>query len=382
MILSECISIFKKIDFIIAIINKNGEIKQINEFGKKNGLNEGMKLSNIFESKIFEVPEKNLLIYGSIVEEKEDFLFIGMKLNYKELLEALPIPSILSIENKIILDVNKEFLKKYHYDENIKYKNLNEILKFEDKGAIIIDSNGDSYNVNINIINLPQSDLFLILLFEEDLTPLFIHQIKNVLQSLMMQIYFIKQLIKSIPDNIKSEFEVEKFIQLFQKTDNQINILGRLVDLFHSLYRKPIKEEVEVSKIIREVISSMNIPDNIEVKVSFENDSKLKLDFFLLMNALMNIIDNSINAMPSGGTLEITMNKSESNLIVKIRDTGGGMTKEILDKIFTPYFTTKKGGTGLGLYIARKIIEKHNGKIMVESELGKGTTFSIILPLK
>ncbi|MEM4599835.1 MAG: hypothetical protein QXI29_04460, partial [Candidatus Methanomethylicaceae archaeon] len=135
MILSECISIFKKIDFIIAIINKNGEIKQINEFGKKIGLNEGMKLSNIFESKIFEVPEKNLLIYGSIMEEKEDFLFIGMKLNYKELLEALPIPSILSIENKIILDVNKEFLKKYHYDENIKYKNLNEILKFEDKGA-------------------------------------------------------------------------------------------------------------------------------------------------------------------------------------------------------------------------------------------------------
>lgn len=376
------IEFFEKVDCIAAIIGKDGEIKRVNSYGRRMGLNEGMKLIKRPGVKLFEIPESNILICGSTIEDNGNLILVGTKVNYGELLEALPIPSLLLDEDKTILDANKEFLKKYNYDESIKNKRLNEIARLEGEKATILDPGGESYSAYMKIVNLLQPGLYLALVFEEDLNPIFIHQFKNVLQSLMIQVYFVKQLIKSFPEGVKSEFEVEKFLQLFEKIDNQLRVLERLTSLFHALYRKPIKEEVSVSNVIKEVISSMSIPDNIQVSISFEDDLKMKLDFFLLMNALMNIIENSINAMPKGGKLDITMNKTESNLIIKISDTGEGMSKEVLEKLFTPHFTTKKKGTGLGLYIARKIIEKHDGKIMVESEQGKGTTFSIILPLK
>jgi signal transduction histidine kinase len=101
---------------------------------------------------------------------------------------------------------------------------------------------------------------------------------------------------------------------------------------------------------------------------------------------LLNLFQNAIDAMPQGGILTISCketrmprNRKEAFLI-RISDTGFGMSKEDVEKIFDPFFTKKKSGTGLGLAISYQIIKKHEGIIRVESVQGSGTTFSVYLP--
>jgi signal transduction histidine kinase len=91
---------------------------------------------------------------------------------------------------------------------------------------------------------------------------------------------------------------------------------------------------------------------------------------------------NAKDAMPEGGKLVIETKLENGNVIIKFSDTGVGIPDDIKDKIFEPFFTTKGSkGTGLGLSISRWIIRKHNGEIKVESQQGKGSTFTITLPL-
>jgi signal transduction histidine kinase len=99
---------------------------------------------------------------------------------------------------------------------------------------------------------------------------------------------------------------------------------------------------------------------------------------------LLNILDNAIQAVDSGGTIHIETNAGDNQCFIIIKDTGPGMDVETRKKIFEPFFTTKDvgKGTGLGLSISYAIIQQHKGNITVESEPGKGTSFIISLPLK
>ena len=101
-----------------------------------------------------------------------------------------------------------------------------------------------------------------------------------------------------------------------------------------------------------------------------------------MSQVLLNLFINALHAMPEGGTLRVTV-KSEADVVaLLISDTGHGIPRENLSKIFTPFFTTKEvgKGTGLGLTVVHGIIEEHGGSITVDSEPGKGTTFTIHLP--
>jgi signal transduction histidine kinase len=89
---------------------------------------------------------------------------------------------------------------------------------------------------------------------------------------------------------------------------------------------------------------------------------------------------NAQQAMPDGGELIIRTHADDSSLYVVLIDTGVGMSKEVLSKIFRPFFSTRPGGSGLGLATTKKIVEAHGGRLGVESEPGKGTAFSIKLP--
>jgi two-component system, NtrC family, sensor kinase len=96
----------------------------------------------------------------------------------------------------------------------------------------------------------------------------------------------------------------------------------------------------------------------------------------------LNIFLNAIDALSESGHLRITTEFKEHNIILKITDTGCGIAKEDLSYIFDPFFTKKENGTGLGLSITRGIINEHGGRIFAESELGRGTTFRIELPIR
>ncbi len=94
----------------------------------------------------------------------------------------------------------------------------------------------------------------------------------------------------------------------------------------------------------------------------------------------MNIYLNSIQAMPDGGSLTTKAESRNGRIVIAISDTGIGMTEETKRQIFNPYFTTKSTGTGLGLAIVQKIIEAHEGEIIVSSKEGEGTEITILLP--
>jgi signal transduction histidine kinase len=100
------------------------------------------------------------------------------------------------------------------------------------------------------------------------------------------------------------------------------------------------------------------------------------------VRVFVNLIKNAIDAMPNGGTLEIKSSQEKDTAVISFADTGQGISHDTLPKIFTPLFTTKAQGMGFGLSISKRIVEGHGGKIAVESEEGKGTTFTVIFPLE
>ena len=106
----------------------------------------------------------------------------------------------------------------------------------------------------------------------------------------------------------------------------------------------------------------------------------VQLDRTLFSHALMNLVRNALEAIGKGGVIEITTRESSEFLDVEVRDDGRGIPPEVVDKLFQPFFTTKPGGTGLGLPIARKIAEMHGGTLFARPEKERGGTFVIRLP--
>jgi signal transduction histidine kinase len=100
-----------------------------------------------------------------------------------------------------------------------------------------------------------------------------------------------------------------------------------------------------------------------------------------LKQALLNVATNALEAMPDGGRLGMSLQADDGHATIAIRDSGPGIAPESLAKIYTMYFTTKSGGTGIGLYVARSVVEAHGGSIDVDSQPGKGTCFTVSLPL-
>jgi signal transduction histidine kinase len=108
---------------------------------------------------------------------------------------------------------------------------------------------------------------------------------------------------------------------------------------------------------------------------------KVKVDVDFIKQALLNVVINGEQAMPEGGTLTITLSKEENEAVIKIRDEGGGIPKDVQDKIFELYFTTKKGGSGIGLAQTYQIMQWHYGSVDFESVEGQGTTFYLRIPV-
>jgi signal transduction histidine kinase len=120
----------------------------------------------------------------------------------------------------------------------------------------------------------------------------------------------------------------------------------------------------------------------VTLEVSGDEGLTLDADARKLRQVLLNIVLNAIQASPRGATVRVTVARECSGARLTVRDEGAGMTPEVLERIRKPYFTTKEGGTGLGVAVARGLIEQHGGRLEIASTAGKGTTVSILLPSK
>ncbi|MFQ5834981.1 MAG: ATP-binding protein, partial [bacterium] len=206
--------------------------------------------------------------------------------------------------------------------------------------------------------------------------------------------------IKSSAQMLRDEFKpVEtrgEYQELTTFIIEEVNRLNRVITEFLSFARPtpPNLQRVNINEIIDKTIQLIASQEKVtpDVKIKVETSKNLPVlmgDPEQIIQALLNIVLNSLQAMPDGGELRIAVRgaddaeeKYPASLIqIQITDTGEGIPVSIRDKIFNPFFTTKEEGSGLGLAIAHKIIENHKGFIEVESEVRKGTTFKIFLPL-
>jgi two-component system NtrC family sensor kinase len=123
---------------------------------------------------------------------------------------------------------------------------------------------------------------------------------------------------------------------------------------------------------------------NIKIETDFDGEiPEIMASTNQMRQVLLNMFKNAKEAMPKGGTLTVRTNKEDNKVLIQIQDTGIGIPEELKDKIFEAFFTTKQKvkGVGLGLSVCYGIIKGHGGEIKVESEEGKGTTFTITLPI-
>jgi two-component system NtrC family sensor kinase len=140
----------------------------------------------------------------------------------------------------------------------------------------------------------------------------------------------------------------------------------------------------EILKSSANLISHQKRGENIVIKIETDHDLPLlNADGGQLQQAVIALGTNAIDAMPSGGTLTLRASGQQNRVAIEVEDTGVGIPTEDLSKIFEPFFTTKEvgEGTGLGLAVCYGIITDHGGRLSVRSNVGKGTTFTILLPV-
>lgn len=205
------------------------------------------------------------------------------------------------------------------------------------------------------------------------------HEIRNPLSS-------IKGLATYFKERYQDKLDDQQIANIMiQEVDRLNRVVGQLLDFARpiKISKKPISMQALIEdslKLVERQASEKNI--KIETRFPSQMDT-VSVDPDRINQVLLNLYLNAIDSMDAGGRLAIRIPNSEQkhNTEIKIMDDGTGISQEDLAHIFDPYFTTKATGTGLGLAIVHNIVDAHGGKVMVESHPGRGTTFTIRLPL-
>ena len=201
------------------------------------------------------------------------------------------------------------------------------------------------------------------------------HDLRNPLSSMQAATYYLKK------HNTKTDKISREMLDAIQVSIEYSNrIINDLLD-----YSREIKlkiEETTPKSLINSTLTLTPPPENVKVIDLTQDEQKIQVDKVHISRVFANIIKNAFDAMPNGGNLTIRNKRKEDTIEISFEDTGSGMTKEVIDKLWTPLFTTKIKGMGFGLSICKRIVEAHGGNIDVKSVLQKGTTFTIAIPVK
>jgi two-component system, NtrC family, sensor histidine kinase HydH len=204
------------------------------------------------------------------------------------------------------------------------------------------------------------------------------HEIKNPLM-------VIGGLAHQVERRLPNDEAAQEKLRIIQREVKRLeNFLGELRDFLRPV--QPRKEEIDLNRQIRDIDSLMEEAAR-EKGVALElhldpNLPSIEADPNQLEQVLVNLVKNALEACDPPGRIILCTGSRDAQVWFSVQDTGKGMTPEVLDKIFHPFFTTKEKGTGLGLAVIHKIITDHRGTVSVDSAMGRGSTFTIRLPQK
>jgi len=205
------------------------------------------------------------------------------------------------------------------------------------------------------------------------------HELRNIFSEIQGSLYNLK---------IKMTKDCPQFTGPLKGIDESLNQAnGTLSNVLKFSYpRKLILSDVNIDYLIDDILTLPSVKEQIKnnkIQVVKEIASGLpliKADGMQLREAILNLAVNAVQSMPDGGKLAVFIDLDNTLLMIKIADTGTGISKEAQANLFTPFYSTKSRGLGLGLCITKAIIQEHSGSIQVFSEVGRGTTFIITLP--
>ncbi len=202
------------------------------------------------------------------------------------------------------------------------------------------------------------------------------HELRNPLGAIKNAAYFLNMVIEEPEEEVKETLEI-----LEQEVVASERVISSLLDF--ASQKPPILRKVDLKDVVNKALSGINVPGNVEVVSQIDEAlPEVIADPDQLGQVFTNIAYNAVQAMPEGGRLAVECQASGSEkVIISITDTGVGIPAEVLPKLFEPLFTTRAKGIGLGLAVAKTLVEGHGGTIEVQSEMGQGTTFTVILPL-
>ncbi|MBI4849034.1 MAG: hypothetical protein HY808_10755 [Nitrospirae bacterium] len=204
------------------------------------------------------------------------------------------------------------------------------------------------------------------------------HEINNPLTSISLNIQMLRDELEGMDNH-----EIIRRVDSIEKNTDRVAVITKDLLQF-SRITEPVQQPVNINIAIEEALAFLkNKLRDVIVYKTLSNVSNVMGDAVQLTQVFINILTNSIQAMPEGGHINIESSHSGGWVKIKITDTGTGISQENLLKVFDPFFSTKEvgGGTGLGLSLCFGIINQHNGEIDIESRKGPGTTVTVSLPM-
>ena len=206
------------------------------------------------------------------------------------------------------------------------------------------------------------------------------HEVRNPLNSLQINVGILEQeLLELLPDREAHVFAV------LRKIAGEIKRLDDFVSEFLRFTRPPRLnvERLPVRPLLTDLAAFIT-PEcskkGVELGVDLRGPETACVDGFQLKQAILNLVLNALQATPGGGHVVVRTSGDKRRLVVAVSDDGEGMSAETREKAFTPFFTTREEGTGLGLPLVRRIVEQHGGSLEITSTPGKGTTVTLVFP--
>ena len=200
------------------------------------------------------------------------------------------------------------------------------------------------------------------------------HDLRNPLQGIAGALHLLKQ------ESLTTE-ERKEMLQLIEKSIHYSDAIIKDLSDYSAEIQLKLAEATPKS-ITRDAIGAVRVPQNVRVQDLSEDQPTLRVDPDMMKRVFINLIENAIDAMPQGGTLTVSSKKSDGNVEIALTDTGSGIPDKAMESLWKPLQTTKAKGMGLGLAICKRIIDAHGGSISVKSEVGRGTTLTIQLPIR
>jgi two-component system sensor histidine kinase HydH len=207
------------------------------------------------------------------------------------------------------------------------------------------------------------------------------HEIRNPLSTMRLNLDLLAEEFQQ-PETARDQRVLRKIERVLRET-------GRLQEILEDFLRfVRVQELKRVPADLNSVIDDLRdfceptaALQNVIVRTHLDPDlPKVPIDVDLFKQALLNLILNALLAMPEGGELILTTRREGGSAVLEVVDTGSGIAEDLQTKIFDAFFSTRPGGSGLGLPTTRKIVQAHGGTIGLESELGKGSKFTVRLP--